>query len=532
MLPLPGRRATLLGLLALPAALAQTLREPAADQVLNSFSGSGNIPFDYSPSSDAVSSINIAALLADPNGGNQTFVMANGLLPSSGDEYTAVFAPSGLCGALTLQVFENARGNSTLALERDLTVSCSPIQLALPPPSDKKARSLLKRQTEGGPSGTLTSPSGGASLTSPGGSLDIAYTPVTEGGQTFAIDAVLSSDSANYTVVNGLWKEDAASDITGSFALPSGACGPFSLVVTERQIYQNGAIAFQAAAPTLNITCEDESSGAANATSLAHNATATATAVVNATLPVTANITTAISTATNGSTSATSTTVLLPTANLTLSIPTTITESTVLTSVITTTLSQGSVTAPFTTTATVTVIPSSTSSSASNTTSVAPVPSTSTTASTTRPEETTTTTTPTSTSQQPTRTVTVTASGSDGSQGQGGGVVTSTVQPPSTTSEQSGSSSAVSQQLVTRTSTRVQVVVAVQPGQSTSTRTQQQTVLLISQSAVFVQPNGGAALPTTQPSGAAAPAYSARGFAGLLAAVLSMVTASLAMTLL
>lgn len=98
---LRGRRATLLGLLALPAALAQTLREPAADQVLNSFSGSGSIPFNYSPSSDAVSSINIAALLADPNGGNQTFVMANGLLPSSRDEYTTVFAPSGLCGALS-----------------------------------------------------------------------------------------------------------------------------------------------------------------------------------------------------------------------------------------------------------------------------------------------------------------------------------------------------------------------------------------------------------------------------------------------
>lgn len=100
---LPRKRDALLGLLALPAALAQTLREPTADQVLNSFSGSGSIPFDYSPSSDAVSSINIAALLADPNGGNQTFVIANGLLPSSGD-YTAVFAPSGLCGALSKSV--------------------------------------------------------------------------------------------------------------------------------------------------------------------------------------------------------------------------------------------------------------------------------------------------------------------------------------------------------------------------------------------------------------------------------------------
>ena len=101
-----------------------------------------------------------------------------------------------LTSSTAFEVYENgSSGNSSSpTVLRPFVVNCGPIQLALPP-SDR-----VKRQSGGGPSGTLSSPSGGATVQSPDGSIDITYVPVTDGGQTFAIDAVLSSDAANYTV--------------------------------------------------------------------------------------------------------------------------------------------------------------------------------------------------------------------------------------------------------------------------------------------------------------------------------------------
>ena len=92
-------------------------------------------------------------------------------------------------------MYENGSSSNSSGptVTRPFVVSCGPIQLALPP-SDR-----VKRQEGGGPSGSLTSPSGGSTV-QPDGSIDIVYAPVTEGGQTFAIDAVLSSEAANYTV--------------------------------------------------------------------------------------------------------------------------------------------------------------------------------------------------------------------------------------------------------------------------------------------------------------------------------------------
>lgn len=81
--------------------VAQQLREPSQGSVYTSFSGSGDVPMEYTASS-GTSSINVAVSVADPNGnGNQTFQLANGLL-GSGNTYQAVFAPSaGWCGAVS-----------------------------------------------------------------------------------------------------------------------------------------------------------------------------------------------------------------------------------------------------------------------------------------------------------------------------------------------------------------------------------------------------------------------------------------------
>lgn len=95
-----------------------------------------------------------------------------------------------------LRVTENS-GNTTSSDPTTLpiTITCGPVQ---------RTRSLpVKRQDQGGPSGSLNTPSGGTQYTSPDDAIRVAYTPVTEGGQTFAIDGALTSESANYTVSLG-----------------------------------------------------------------------------------------------------------------------------------------------------------------------------------------------------------------------------------------------------------------------------------------------------------------------------------------
>jgi hypothetical protein len=92
-------------------------------------------------------------------------------------------------------VTEN-QGNSSSSdpTSRRFTITCGPVQ---------RTRSLSARQdggNGGGPSGTLTTPTGGASYNSPDGNIQITYQPVTEGGQTFGIDAALISELGNYTV--------------------------------------------------------------------------------------------------------------------------------------------------------------------------------------------------------------------------------------------------------------------------------------------------------------------------------------------
>lgn len=74
-------------------------------------------------------------------------------------------------------------------------MTCGPIQR-------RARRQLDKRQggEQSGPSGSLTTPSGGTSYSSPDDSIDITYQPVTEGGETFGIDASLTSDLGNFTV--------------------------------------------------------------------------------------------------------------------------------------------------------------------------------------------------------------------------------------------------------------------------------------------------------------------------------------------
>jgi hypothetical protein len=92
--------AAAVALLATAVAQAQQLSEPGEGQLVTSFSGSGSVPFSYSASS-RTSSIDVAVSLEDPNGGNTSFPLANGLLGESGD-YNAVFAPSGgWCGAVS-----------------------------------------------------------------------------------------------------------------------------------------------------------------------------------------------------------------------------------------------------------------------------------------------------------------------------------------------------------------------------------------------------------------------------------------------
>lgn len=89
---------------------------------------------------------------------------------------------------------ENQGNSSSGPLSQDFTITCGPVQ---------RTRSLSARQEGGGgggPSGSLTSPSGGTSYESPEGAIQITYQPVTEGGQTFGIDAILVSDFGSYTV--------------------------------------------------------------------------------------------------------------------------------------------------------------------------------------------------------------------------------------------------------------------------------------------------------------------------------------------
>lgn len=86
---------------------------------------------------------------------------------------------------------ENQGNSSSDPTSQDFTITCGPVQ---------RTRSLSKRQDGGGPSGSLTTPSGGTSYNSPDGAIQITYQPVTEGGQTFGIDAALVSDLGNYTV--------------------------------------------------------------------------------------------------------------------------------------------------------------------------------------------------------------------------------------------------------------------------------------------------------------------------------------------
>lgn len=191
--PTPARAATAFVLLlhVLPLATrAQQLSSPTEGQFIDSFSGSGQIPFQYRPSSaSGVDSINVQ-VVAPRGDRNETYTLANGL-----QTYDTVFAPSaGFCGDVTLEVFENGPGiNSSLpTVSRALSVTCSPIQ----------AVQLARRQDGqgAGPSGILNTPSDGQQYESGNDSISISYTPVTEGGTTFGIDGILAGQAGNFTV--------------------------------------------------------------------------------------------------------------------------------------------------------------------------------------------------------------------------------------------------------------------------------------------------------------------------------------------
>jgi hypothetical protein len=101
---------------------------------------------------------------------------------------------------IALSVTEN-HGNSTSSESSSVNfnVVCGPVQrkrnsIPLLQPFSKR------QESGGGPSGSLNTPTGGTSYTSPDDSINIVYQPVTEGGQTFGIDAALTSDFGNYTV--------------------------------------------------------------------------------------------------------------------------------------------------------------------------------------------------------------------------------------------------------------------------------------------------------------------------------------------
>ena len=198
-------------------AAAQQLRQPTAGQLYTSFSGYGQVPFEYVSSSSAITAIDISAVAAGPNGRNDTYIIAEGLQFTSGNTINTVFAPiGGWCGDVSeysialnrvwwqkwilteplfsaLQVTEISGNASTLTVSRDITINCGAVQLAIPAPD------RLQKRQDSGPSGTLNAPAGGQTY-SESDSLNLQYTPVTEGGQTFGIDASLTGDAGNFTV--------------------------------------------------------------------------------------------------------------------------------------------------------------------------------------------------------------------------------------------------------------------------------------------------------------------------------------------
>lgn len=81
---------------------AQEIRQPTSGADITSFSGIGQLPFEYSPSDSSVTSVNI--VITGAGGGGTSYAIANGLERSSGssggsDTISAVFAPTGgWCG--------------------------------------------------------------------------------------------------------------------------------------------------------------------------------------------------------------------------------------------------------------------------------------------------------------------------------------------------------------------------------------------------------------------------------------------------
>lgn len=126
--------------------------------------------------------------------------------------------PASYYSQTALRVTENQGNSSSDPTSRQFAISCGPVQ---------RTRSLSARQDggSGGPSGSLTTPTGGASYNSPDGNIQITYQPVTDGGQTFGIDAALISELGNFTV--STFRVLSYCEITISSMKVKCSCAPF-----------------------------------------------------------------------------------------------------------------------------------------------------------------------------------------------------------------------------------------------------------------------------------------------------------------
>ncbi|CAD6581077.1 MAG: hypothetical protein CYPHOPRED_001434 [Cyphobasidiales sp. Tagirdzhanova-0007] len=468
-------------------ATAQQLIQPSAGLAFNSFSGYGQIPFEYITSNPAITAIDVSAAVTNANGHNDTYTLARGLQASSGNTINAVFAPvGGWCGAVTLQVAEISGDPSVPTVSRNITVNCDVIQLVVP------ASGWLEKRQDSGPSGTLTAPGGGQAYNQEG-TLSLQYQPVTQGGQTFGIDASLAGPAGNFTVgflrlANGLFKSNSSSTITARFALPASACGDFELAIIEHQLYQNTAIQFQAAAPNVTIVCATAVDPNATAASV-HNVTSTATVLPVATSAGANSTSILVNSTTTSRPAATNSTSTLPrTSTSSISSSSTITTSSI-PAVVTpgtassTTSSASSESATSSSISTSTATPSSTgTSSAVTTSSTSTSSTTSTSTSTSTITSSSTSTSSAETTSLPESTVTMTTSSShSGTVAAVTSVVTQTAEPNTTTSAIVGSvstttlssSSSTSQDTTTARPSNV-TTIGIVPA-STITVTQQPT---------------------------------------------------------
>ncbi|KAL7007666.1 hypothetical protein EMMF5_002742 [Cystobasidiomycetes sp. EMM_F5] len=118
---------------------------------------------------------------------------------------------------------------------------------------------------DAGPSGYLTSPSGGTTITTTdtgNGGIWVEYIPVNINyGNTYAATygiaaSLVSPDGkSTYLLSNGEAVNPSTGKIQAFLKTPKGACGDFNLVIDETQYYKGQILDFRSQAPLLHINC-------------------------------------------------------------------------------------------------------------------------------------------------------------------------------------------------------------------------------------------------------------------------------------